>query len=62
MIKLKHSHIPLSSRVWDFKKSGKQPNKIMTFVKLDDGLILNIHTDIVLYDFNENKVYKGDLV
>ena len=58
----KRKRLPCWSRVQDYVLKNKQPNKIMSIVNLGEGLWINIHTDVNIYDLKNKIMWKGDLV
>ena len=59
---MKKKNLPKWSRIKDYISRGKEPNKILHFMEIDENLWICIHTDINVYDFKNKIMWKGDLV
>jgi len=59
--------IKINEKRWKYfhylANKKKQKEKIgHAIIRFDDGFVIDVHTDLVIYDMNNEKAWKGDLV
>ena len=58
----RNRHVSPSRWAWVNTRCGEEPGLVRSIVEVDRKLYVDVHTDVVVWDHENECVWKGDLV